>query len=63
MWWFASTGEHVGQSGHGIGGRAARVRTDQAPEAAVHAYDGPPSYLEEFYPGTVGDLGVDSSSQ
>jgi phage shock protein A len=40
-----------------------RVRAGQAPEAAAHAYDGPRSFVEEFYPGTVGDLGVDSSSQ
>jgi hypothetical protein len=40
-----------------------RVRAGQAPEATAHAYDDPRSFLEEFYPGTVGDLGVDSSSQ
>jgi len=31
-----------------------RVRAGQAPEAAAHAYDEPGSFLEEFYPGTVG---------
>ena len=31
-----------------------RVRAGQAPEAAAHAYDDPGSFLEEFYPGTVG---------
>src|SRR5262249_28220529 len=31
-----------------------RVRAGQAPEAAAYAYDGPGSFLEEFYPGTVG---------
>lgn len=40
-----------------------RVRAGQAPEAATHAYDGPRSFLEEFYPGTVGDLGADSFSR
>jgi hypothetical protein len=40
-----------------------RVRAGQAPEAAAHTYDDPRSFLEEFYPGTVGDLGVDSFSQ
>ena len=39
-----------------------RVRAGQAPEAATHAYDGPRSFLEEFYPGT-GDLGADGFSQ
>ena len=39
-----------------------RVRAGQAPEAATHAYDGPRSFLEEFYPGT-GDPGADSFSQ
>jgi hypothetical protein len=29
-----------------------RVRAGQDPEAAAHAYDGPRSFLEEFYPGT-----------
>jgi len=37
-----------------------RVRAGQAPEAAAHVYDGPRSFLEEFYPGTVGDPGADS---
>jgi hypothetical protein len=40
-----------------------RVRAGQAPEAATHAYDDPRSFLEEFYPGTIGDLGADSFSQ
>jgi hypothetical protein len=40
-----------------------RVRAGQAPEATVHAYDDPRSLVEEFYPGTAGDLGADSSSQ
>jgi hypothetical protein len=40
-----------------------RVRAAQAPEAATHAYDDPRSFLEEFYPGTIGDLGADSFSQ
>jgi phage shock protein A len=34
-----------------------RVRAGQAPEAAAHAYDDPRSFLAEFYPGTLGDLG------
>jgi hypothetical protein len=40
-----------------------RVRAGQAPEAATHAYDDPRSFLEEFYPGTIGDLGADGFSQ
>jgi len=40
-----------------------RVRAGQAPEAAAHVYDGPRSFLEELYPGTVGDLGADNSPQ
>ena len=40
-----------------------RVRAAQAPEAAAHAYDEIRSFVAEFYPGTTGDLGVDSSSQ
>jgi hypothetical protein len=40
-----------------------RVRAGQAPEAATHAYDDPRSFLEEFYPGTVGDVGADGFSQ
>lgn len=40
-----------------------RVRAAQAPEATAHAYDDPRSFLEEFYPGTVDDLGAGSSSQ
>jgi len=40
-----------------------RVRAAQAPEATAHAYDDPRSFLEEFYPGTAYDPGVDSSSQ
>ena len=39
------------------------VKAGQAPEAAAHAYDDPRSFLEEFYPGTVGDPGVNSSWQ
>jgi hypothetical protein len=35
-----------------------RVRAGQDPEAAAHAYDGPRSFLKEFYPGTVGGLGA-----
>ena len=40
-----------------------RVRAGQAPEAATHAYDDPRSFLEEFYPGTIGGPGADSLSQ
>jgi hypothetical protein len=40
-----------------------RVRAGQAPEAAAHGYDHPQSFLEEFYPGNVGDPGAGSSSQ
>ncbi|MBO0820245.1 MAG: hypothetical protein J2P26_05280 [Nocardiopsaceae bacterium] len=40
-----------------------RVRAGQEPEATAHAYDDPQSFREEFYPGTAGDLGVDSSVQ
>jgi hypothetical protein len=40
-----------------------RVRAAQAPEATAHAYDDPRSFLEEFYPGTAGGPGADSSSQ
>jgi phage shock protein A len=40
-----------------------RVKADQAPEAAAHVYDDPRSFLEEFYPGTVGDPGADRFSQ
>jgi hypothetical protein len=40
-----------------------RVKAGQAPEAAAHAYDDPWSFLEEFYPGTIGDPGANSFSQ
>jgi hypothetical protein len=40
-----------------------QVRAGRAPEATAHAYDDIRSFVEEFYPGTVGDLAVDSSSQ
>jgi hypothetical protein len=40
-----------------------QVRAGQAPEAAAHAYDDPRSFLEEFYPGTAGDLSASSFSQ
>jgi hypothetical protein len=40
-----------------------QVRAGQAPEAAARAYERPRSFLEEFYPGVVGDLGGGSSSQ
>jgi hypothetical protein len=40
-----------------------QVRAGQAAEAAAHTYHGPRSFLEEFYPGTAGDLGADSSSR
>jgi hypothetical protein len=35
------------------------VKAGQAPEAAAHAYDDPRSFLEEFYPGAVDDVGAE----
>ena len=40
-----------------------RVRAGEAPEAAAHVYKEIRSFLEEFYPGTAGDLGAGSFSQ
>jgi phage shock protein A len=40
-----------------------RMRAGQAPEAAAHAYADTRSFLEEFYPGNVGDVGAEDSSQ
>ena len=40
-----------------------RVRAGQAPEAAAHAYDEIRPFLQEFYPGLVGDLGTDNFSR
>ncbi len=36
-----------------------RVRAGQAPEAAAHAYEDTQSFLEEFYPGNVGDASAE----
>ena len=40
-----------------------RMRAGQAPEAAAHAYADTRSFLEEFYPGNVGDVRAEDSSQ
>jgi phage shock protein A len=35
-----------------------RVRAGQAPEATTHGYDNSRSFLEELYPGNIGDAGT-----
>jgi hypothetical protein len=35
-----------------------RVRAGQAPEAAAHGYENTRSFLDEFYPGNVGDANL-----
>lgn len=39
-----------------------RVRAGQAPEAATHGYDNSRSFLEELYPGNVGDASIMSAT-
>ncbi len=39
-----------------------RVRAGQAPEAAAHGYDNTRSFLEEFYPGNIGDASAEPTT-
>jgi hypothetical protein len=42
--------------------RLRQVRAGQAPETATHGYDNTRRFLEEFYPGDVGDSGAEAAS-
>ena len=39
-----------------------RVRAGQAPDATTHGYDNSRSFLEELYPGNVGDASTMSAA-
>jgi phage shock protein A/DNA-binding XRE family transcriptional regulator len=39
-----------------------RAQAGQAPEAAAHAYDDTQSFLEEFYPGNVGEVDLGAAA-
>lgn len=39
-----------------------RVRAGQAPEATKHGYDNSRTFLEELYPGKVGDASTMSAA-